>query len=241
MKIEIDNLSKSYTGEHDVLNNIDFEDNVRTLAVIGRSGCGKSTLLKIFGGLLNPSSGTVSLDGTAVDESPEYRRKVGFVFQQAGLFSHLTAIRNITLPLVKVHGMSEIDAKTRAEELLATFGLLEQADKLPHQLSGGQQQRISIARAVAPKPRILLLDEPTSSLDPEYTGEVLNMVQSLANEDLSFIIATHEMGFALHCCEKVAFMENGNIAEYGDSKEIFTNPRTEQLKQFLSKLLQWKV
>jgi len=146
-----------------------------------------------------------------------------------------------TLPLTKVHGLSKEQAETRAHELLERFGLTDEADKKPSQLSGGQQQRIAIARAVAPKPKMLLLDEPTSSLDPEYTTEVLNMIQELKKENLSFIIATHEMGFALHACDKVAFLCEGRIVEYGLSKEVFMKPETSELKLFLSKLLEWKV
>ncbi len=239
MKIKIDNLTKTY--DYNVLNKLNIDDDVNTLALIGRSGCGKSTLLRILGGLEPKSSGKIYIDDIEVDETVEYRRKIGFVFQQAGLFSHLSAIENITLPLIKVHNHTQKDAQDIAMDLLKRFGLEKEAKKRPIQLSGGQKQRISIARAVAPKPKILFLDEPTSALDPEYTAEVLNMVNELKDEDLSFIIATHEMGFALHSCQKVAFMDEGKILEYGESKQIFSNPQTEQLKTFLSKLLKWKV
>ncbi len=239
MKIEIKNLSKTF--DRLVLDNVSLEDEVKTLALIGRSGCGKSTLLRILGGLIAQSSGTAFLDGVATSDSAEYRRKIGFVFQHAGLFSHLSAIENITLPLIKVHGISEKEAKNRASELLERFGLSQESEKLPSQLSGGQKQRVSIARAVAPKPKILLLDEPTSALDPEYTTEVLNVINELKSEDLSFIIATHEMGFALHSCEKLLFMDNSRIAEYGESAKLFENPQTAELKTFLSNILQWKI
>ncbi len=239
MKIEINNLSKSF--DRHVLDNVNLTDEVKTLALIGRSGCGKSTLLRILGGLIAQSSGTALLDGVAVSDSAEYRRKIGFVFQHAGLFSHLSAIENITLPLIKVHNLFENEANSRAMELLERFGLALEANKLPSQLSGGQKQRVSIARAVAPKPKILLLDEPTSALDPEYTTEVLNVINELKSEDLSFIIATHEMGFALHSCEKLAFMDESKISEYGESKVLFNNPQTDELKTFLSNILQWKM
>ncbi len=239
MRIEIEDLKKSYDG--DVLSGITLNDDVKTLAVIGRSGCGKSTLLRIMGGLVEKTSGRVCLDGLEVADTSAYRRNIGFVFQQSGLFSHLCAMDNITLPLIKVHGMSKQQATERAGELLERFGLCAEAAKRPAELSGGQKQRIAIARAVAPKPRILLLDEPTSALDPSYTTEVLEVINELRGEDLSFVIATHEMGFALHSCEKVAFMDGGVIVEYGDSKKMFSDPQTSELKQFLARLLQWRV
>ncbi len=239
MKIEINGLSKSF--DEDVLKDINLSDEVSTLAIIGRSGCGKSTLLRILGGLIDANEGEVYLDSMKVADSPEYRKQIGFVFQQGGLFSHLTARKNITLPLQQVHEISAEESDARASELLERFGLTSEADKLPSQMSGGQKQRVAIARAIAPKPKVLLLDEPTSALDPEYTIEVLNIINELKKENLSFIIATHEMGFALHTCEKVAFMHQGSIREYGASNEIFANPQTPQLQGFLSKLLQWSV
>ena len=241
MRIEMKNLCKEFDSKTAVLKNIDFCDDINTVALIGSSGCGKSTLLRIIGGLIPATSGEVFLDGEIAADNERYRRKIGFVFQQGGLFSHLSAEDNIILPLIKAHGFSIEQARLRAEELLSRFGLIKEAQKRPSQLSGGQKQRISIARAVAPKPKLLLLDEPTSALDPEYTTDVLGMIKELGEENLSFIIATHEMGFALHACEKVAFLDQGKIAEYGESKEVFKNPKTEKLSGFLSKLLEWKV
>ena len=241
MRIEIKNLRKYFDGKNMALRDINYQGDVETLALIGRSGCGKSTFLRILGGLIPASSGLVSLDGEIAADSENYRKRIGFVFQQGGLFLHLSAIENITLPLVQVHGLTKEQAKARAEELLSRFGLTDEADKKPAQLSGGQRQRISIARAVAPKPKMLLLDEPTSALDPEYTTEVLDMIRELKDEKLSFIIATHEMGFALHACDKIAFMSDGCILESGESKDVFAEPKTEELKEFLSKLLEWKV
>ena len=241
MRLEIKNLYKTFDGQIYVLDNICFYDEFKTLALIGRSGCGKSTLLRILGGLIPASGGWAALDGETAEDCENYRKKIGFVFQQGGLFSHLSARENIILPLLKVHGFSIEQAHARAHNLLSRFGLNDEADKKPSQLSGGQKQRISIARAVAPKPGILLLDEPTSSLDPEYTTEVLNMIRELKDENLSFIIATHEMGFALHACDKAAFLSGGKILEYGASEEVFMHPETRELKGFLSKLLTWKV
>ncbi|MCL1896548.1 MAG: ATP-binding cassette domain-containing protein [Clostridiales bacterium] len=241
MRIEIRDLHKSFDGATEVLKDIALCDDIKALAVIGSSGCGKSTLLRIIGGLIPATSGEVLLDGEPAADNERYRRGIGFVFQQGGLFSHLSAEDNIVLPLVKAHGFTAEEASERARGLLFRFGLEKEAGKRPLQLSGGQKQRISIARAVAPKPKLLLLDEPTSALDPEYTTDVLGMVKELGEEGLSFIIATHEMGFALHACDKVAFLDQGKIAEYGESKEVFKSPRTEKLGVFLSKLLEWKV
>ncbi len=240
MKIKINNLSKRFDENKVVLKNINLKEECGTLALIGRSGCGKSTLLRMMGGLISPSQGEVFLNQEKAIEHEEYRKKIGFVFQQGGLFRHLTGKENITLPLVKVHGLSVEEADKRAEELLARFGLEKESYKKPAQLSGGQQQRIAIARAVAPRPEILLLDEPTSALDPEYTNEVLDMIEELKNDGVSFVIATHEMGFARHACEKVAFLHEGNILEFDDSEKIFQEPKTKELKQFLDKLLEWK-
>ena len=241
MRIEARGLCKTFDGRRMVLEGIDFTDDIGALALIGRSGCGKSTFLRILGGLIPASGGACFLDGEEAIDNEAYRKKTGFVFQQGGLFSHMTAIDNITLPLIKVHGLSVEQALANANALLSRFGLESEADKRPAQLSGGQKQRISIARAVAPKPKMLLLDEPTSALDPEYTTEVLNMIRELKDERLSFIIATHEMGFAYHACDKVLFLNEGRIWEYGESKELFAAPKTPELKEFLSKLLEWRV
>jgi len=241
MRLDIKGLSKTFDEKSVALKDIDYQDDIETLALIGRSGCGKSTFLRILGGLIPASQGIVLLNGEAAAETVEYRKNMGFVFQQGGLFFHLSAIENITLPLEKVHGLSKEQARERALTLLERFGLTNESDKLPAQLSGGQKQRISIARAVASKPKILLLDEPTSALDPEYTTEVLNMIRELKDERLSFIIATHEMGFAYHACDKLIFMNEGSILESGESKDVFAEPKTKELKDFLSNLLEWKV
>ncbi|MCL1790310.1 MAG: ATP-binding cassette domain-containing protein [Peptococcaceae bacterium] len=241
MRLEIRHLSKTFDGNRYVLQGIEFNDEVKTMALIGRSGCGKSTLLRILGGLIPASEGTADLGGDRAVDHETYRKKVGFVFQHGGLFSHLSARDNIMLPLVKVHGVAGEQARERTETLLERFGLTQEGDKKPAQLSGGQKQRIAIARAVAPKPGMLLLDEPTSSLDPEYTTEVLNMIRELKEENLSFIVATHEMGFALHACDKVAFLCEGRVLEYGNSEEVFRAPETTELQGFLSKLLEWRV
>ena len=246
MKLELKGLYKQFDGQKEpVLRDISFSDEIHTLAIIGPSGGGKSTLLRIFGGLLLPSSGQVWVDGSRVPEKEEplqkYRREIGFVFQHGGLFRHMTARENITVPLVQVHGYSSEEAERRAQELLDRFGLGQDGDKRPAQLSGGQQQRVSIARAIAAKPKFLLLDEPTSALDPEYTNEVLDSIHELKNEGMEMVIVTHEMGFARHACEKIAFLCEGKLMEYGSSEELFRAPKTPQLQRFLGKLLEWNV
>lgn len=245
MKIELKALSKSYDSGAEVLNAIDFCDDIHTLAIIGPSGGGKSTLLRMIGGLIPKSSGEILVDGVPVPKGEaglqKYRKEIGFVFQQGGLFWHMTAMENISVPLEQVHGFSRESARQRAMELLRRFGLEDDGGKKPAALSGGQLQRVSIARAVAARPKILLLDEPTSALDPEYTTEVLDIVNELKNEGMDFIIVTHEMGFARHACEKAAFLCNGRLMEYGRSDELFAAPKTPQLQAFLSKLLEWNV
>lgn len=245
MKIEFQGLTKQFDNNRVILNPMDFSDDIHTLAIIGPSGGGKSTLLRILGGLILPTAGQLMVDGKKVPSDEvslqKYRRELGFVFQQGGLFRHLSAFENITLPLCQVHGYTRQEAEKRAAELLERFGLSGDGHKKPSALSGGQQQRVAIARAVAAKPRLLLLDEPTSALDPEYTTEVLDVVNELKNEGMDFIIVTHEMGFARHACDKAAFLCEGSLMEYGDSASLFARPKTGQLERFLGKLLEWNV
>ncbi len=245
MNIKIEHLYKSFNTKESVLDNIQLDDDIDALAIVGPSGCGKSTLLRIIGGLITPTSGQIQLDDMALPKTEkariEYRKKIGFVFQQGGLFSHLTALDNIVLPLVEVHNWSKSDAVEHAHTLLKRLGLEEHAGKRPYALSGGQRQRIAIARAIAPKPKLLLLDEPTSALDPEYTTEVLDVVKELKNDGIDFIIVTHQMGFARHACSKLAFIYEGKLLEYGASEQLFKEQKSAQFKQFLSKLLEWKV
>lgn len=245
MKVKFQNLSKQYEPGQIVLNPMDFEDEVHTLAIIGPSGGGKSTLLRILGGLIAPTDGRLWIDGEEIIQNEtallQYRKKIGFVFQQGGLFRHMTARDNIAVPLEQVHGYSRAESFDRAMELLERFGLKEDMGKKPAALSGGQQQRVAIARAVAARPKLLLLDEPTSALDPEYTTEVLDVIRELKEEGMRFIIVTHEMGFARHACDKAAFLCEGSLMEYGESAQLFAHPETEQLKRFLGKLLEWNV
>lgn len=245
MKLKIKDLYKSFDNKVEVLKGINVEQDVSTLAIIGPSGCGKSTILKIIGGLLDFEAGEIIVDdlqlGHTEKELHQYRKNIGFVFQQSGLFKQLKVLDNIALPLKVVHGYTKEAAKERAMELLTRFGLKDSAQKMPAMLSGGEKQRVAIVRAIAPKPKILLLDEPTSALDPEYTNEVLDVLSELENSGVKFIIVTHEMGFARYACRDVMFMNDGKIIESGKSEDLFTNPKTEELKKFLSKLLEWKV
>ncbi|MEG1346110.1 MAG: ATP-binding cassette domain-containing protein, partial [Acidaminococcaceae bacterium] len=199
----------------------------------------------IIAGLLSPTAGRLWLEEKEVlfheATLATHRKSIGFVFQQNGLFRHWTARENILRPLILVHNYSYSAAQTRTEELLSRFGLTTEAEKKPHALSGGQQQRVAIARAIAAKPQLLLLDEPTSALDPEYTNEVLDIIDELKSEGLDFIIVTHEMGFARHACDKIGFLAEGKLLEYGDSNTIFTAPQTPQLQKFLGKMLEWHI
>ncbi|MCL2321373.1 MAG: ATP-binding cassette domain-containing protein [Oscillospiraceae bacterium] len=245
MNIKIQGLSKRFARDNYVIKKIDFFDNVHSLAVIGPSGGGKSTLLRMLGGLIIPTDGEIYFDEEEIifkeRELQKYRKKIGFVFQQGGLFSHMSAFDNIMVPLINVHGYEIKKAKERTLELLERFGLSSDGYKKPAHLSGGQQQRVAIARAIAAKPKLLLLDEPTSALDPEYTTEVLDVIEELKEDGIDFIIVTHEMGFARHACETVAFLYGGELLEYGMSSEVFSKPRTKELEFFLSRLLEWNV
>lgn len=244
MKIELKGITKVFRDEV-VLKDVDFNDDFDSLAIIGPSGGGKSTLLRILGGLLLPDRGEMYVDGRIINFNKNflesYRRDIGFVFQTKGLFEHLTAMENVTLPLIHTFGIKKISAVETANKLFDRFGLSEDKYKYPSQLSGGQNQRIAIARAIAINPKLLLLDEPTSALDPEYTSEVLSMLGELQNDGIKTVIVTHEMGFAKNACEKAVFLANSQIIESGTSQEIFGNPQSDELKNFLNKILEWKI
>ena len=236
MKLEISYLTKSFAADAPVLSDISFSAETSSLALIGSSGGGKSTLLRIIGGLISAETGTVTVNGRTLGHNERalagWRRSIGFVFQQGSLFKHMTALENVALPLREVHGVQKEEAEHRAMELLTRL-------KRPAELSGGQQQRAAIARALAPNPGLLLLDEPTSALDPEYTSEVLDVVDELRAEGVEFIIVTHEMGFARRACETTAFLYQGKILEAGLSAELFERPKTAELKKFLGRILEW--
>ena len=243
MKLSFRGLTKSF-GSHRAVDGISIcFENVHTLALIGPSGGGKSTLLRMVGGLEIPSEGSLEINGEPVlferEALQEHRRTIGFVFQAFNLFPHLSALRNITLPLEKVHGFSPAGARETAFEALRRFRLDQHAQKRPAELSGGQKQRIAIARAIAIKPRLLLFDEPTSALDPEMTAEVLDIIGELKNEGRDFLLVTHEMGFARTVADQVAFLADGKIVESGPAAQVFDAPRTSACRDFLARVLKY--
>jgi polar amino acid transport system ATP-binding protein len=243
MQLALNSLTKSF-ADHRVLDDltVDFGD-LRSLALIGPSGGGKSTLLRIIAGLETPDTGTFTFNGDPVqfDEPSlrEHRRHLGVVFQAFNLFPHLTALANITLPLEKVHGLDPSHAKDLADESLRRFGLADHGHKKPAELSGGQKQRVAIARAIAIKPRMLLFDEPTSALDPEMTAEVLEVIEELKNEGRDFLLVTHEMGFARHVADRVAFLAAGKIVEHAPAEQLFSQPQSQECRDFLARILRY--
>jgi len=243
MRLEIRGISKRY-GDHFALNDIGLSiPEIRTVALLGPSGSGKSTLLRIIAGLETPDAGEIYLNGDRLLCTEQYllqhRRGIGTVFQSLNLFPHLTALRNISLPLEKVHGYSAEEAESFAMQLLARFQLSDHAHKKPAQLSGGQKQRVAIARAVAIKPRLLLLDEPTSALDPEMTVEVLDLISELRQEGRPLLLVTHEIGFARKVADQVVFLHGGRILESGAADQMFERPASEEMKLFLDKVLRY--
>jgi polar amino acid transport system ATP-binding protein len=243
MKLSLQNVVKRF-GTHTVIDQISLElDGVHCLALIGPSGGGKSTLLRIVAGLEYPTSGTVVLNDKAIEYNDQallrHRRSIGTVFQAFNLFPHMTALKNITLPLEKVHGKSPDEARELAEGTLRRFQLLNHAYKRPAELSGGQRQRVAIARAIAIKPQVVLLDEPTSALDPEMTAEVLELIEELKREGRDLLLVTHEMGFARTLADRVALLANGRIEEIGPPEQIFGAPTSEVTKGFLSRVLKY--
>lgn len=243
MKLEAASLVKTY-GRTRALDGLSLSiRDSRVLVLIGPSGGGKSTLLRVLGGLETADEGQVAVNDFTLISDPAalqaYRRKNGFLFQQFNLFPHLTALRNISLPLEKVHGHPPLEARSMAEQALERFGLRDHSHKLPAQLSGGQQQRVGIARAVARKPDVLFLDEPTSALDPEMTAEVLELIQELAEAGQDIILSTHEMGFAKAVADQVAFVSSGRIEEACCPAELFGAPRSSVCQRFLSKVMRY--
>ncbi len=243
MKLEVTDLTKCY-GKTRALDGLSLPvASSRVLVLIGPSGGGKSTLLRVLGGLETADAGSVRINSHVLSQDPAvlqaYRRKNGFLFQQFNLFPHLTAIRNISLPLEKVHGHTPAKARKIADQALDRFGLLDHADKLPAQLSGGQQQRVGIARAVAHQPELLFLDEPTSALDPEMTAEVLELIQELAEAGQDIILSTHEMGFARAVADQVAFVAAGKIEELAPPAELFGTPNSALCQRFLSRVMRY--
>jgi polar amino acid transport system ATP-binding protein len=251
--LSVRDLRKSY-GDREILKGISFDLMAgETLVLIGPSGSGKTTVLRCLNHLETPSGGEITLagdtvGGSYVGEAARWepmsetklalqRRKFGFVFQRFNLFPHLTALRNVAIGPRKVLGLSKAAAEARAAEQLARVSLADHMDKLPSQLSGGQQQRVAIARALAMEPRLILFDEPTSALDPELVHEVLDVMGALAREGMTMIVVTHEMSFARQVADRLIFMADGNIVEEGPPEDIFSAPREEKTKRFLTHVL----
>jgi polar amino acid transport system ATP-binding protein len=243
LKLNISNLSKRF-GAHQALDSLSlaFEDT-HSLVLIGPSGGGKTTLLRVLAGLEIPDAGNVELNGDTIqfEESDllRHRRTVGVVFQAFNLFPHFTALENIVLPLEKVHNRTPTQARELALQLLRRFQLDAHANKKPAALSGGQRQRVAIARAIAIKPRVVLFDEPTSALDPEMTAEVLGTIEQLRDEGTDLILVTHEMGFARMAADRVAFLADGRVLEFGETKAVFDAPKTEECRRFLGTVLKY--
>lgn len=240
--ISVENLCKSF-GDLEILKGI--TENIEKgekVVIIGPSGSGKSTFLRCLNLLEKPTSGSIIFEGTDITHSSEkelnlMRQKMGMVFQHFNLFANLSIINNITLAPVKLKLMTKEEAEAKAEELLKKVGLLDKAYNYPSQLSGGQKQRIAIARSLAMNPDVMLFDEPTSALDPEMVGEVLNIMTELADDGMTMVVVTHEMGFAREVASRVMFMADGVIMEQNPPKEFFENPHNSRLKEFLSKVL----
>ena len=239
--IDVRNLHKSF-GDHEVLAGVNEHiEKGEKVVIIGPSGSGKSTFLRCLNLLEEPTSGDIIFEGQNITSQKTdiniIRRKMGMVFQQFNLFPHLTVRENIKLAPVKLGVMDHVAADVRAMELLERVGLPDKADSYPIQLSGGQQQRIAIARALAMNPDVMLFDEPTSALDPEMVGEVLEIMKELADDGMTMVVVTHEMGFAREVGTRVLFMDGGNIVEQNEPREFFANPQNPRLQDFLSKVL----
>ena len=239
--IDVKNLSKSF-GDHLVLN--DISEHIHSgeqVVVIGPSGSGKSTFLRCLNLLETPTKGSITFNGVEITDPKvkidELRRQMGMVFQHFNLFPNMTILKNITLAPVRTGLMNQAEAEKTAMELLKVVGLEDKAGAYPAQLSGGQKQRIAIVRALAMKPKVMLFDEPTSALDPEMVGEVLDVMRRLAEQGMTMVVVTHEMGFAREVATRVLFMADGIIMEQNEPKALFGDPQCERLKSFLAKVL----
>ncbi|BAP85854.1 ABC transporter ATP-binding protein [Paucilactobacillus hokkaidonensis JCM 18461] len=241
--IEVNKLQKDFGGNAVLKDITEDVKKGEVICVIGPSGAGKSTFLRCLNLLEQPTGGQVMFKGTdltTLDEKHvnELREKMGMVFQSFNLFPNMTVIENLKLAPVKVKHLSDDEATKVAKDLLDKVGLAEKADAYPTSLSGGQQQRVAIARALAMNPEVMLFDEPTSALDPEMVGEVLKVMQDLANDGMTMVVVTHEMGFAKSVADKIWFMADGYIQESAQPDEFFNNPKTDRAKDFLEKVLQ---
>lgn len=240
--IVIDNVTKHFGKVHAV-NNVSLNiASGEVVVIVGPSGSGKSTLLRCINHLETPTAGQVWVDGVNLEQNGQninaIRREIGMVFQQFNLFPHLTALENITVAQTVVRKRKKQEAIDIAHKQLVRVGIPEKADVYPGQLSGGQQQRVAIARALAMNPRVMLFDEPTSALDPEMIKEVLDVMLSLAEDGMTMVVVTHEMGFARNAADRVVFMDEGSIVEVAAPDALFNNPQHERTKLFLSKILQ---
>jgi ABC-type polar amino acid transport system ATPase subunit len=239
--VELAGVRKSF-GDQLVLNEIDLRiERGEAIVVAGPSGSGKSTMLRCINGLETIDAGTITFDEHRIDTAgrglAKLRTQIGMVFQQFNLFPHMTVERNITLAPIKAKGLPEADAKQKARELLERVGIPEKAGSYPADLSGGQQQRVAIARALAMEPKLMLFDEPTSALDPEMIREVLDVMRDLARSGLTMVVVTHEMGFAREVCDRLVFIDEGEIVEQGPPEEFFTSARSERAKEFVDKII----
>lgn len=239
--IEVKNLKKCY-GENEVLKKVNLKINKsEVLCVIGPSGSGKSTFLRCINGLEKVTEGEILVEGQNIAGKniniDKLREKIGMVFQNFNLFPHLTVLKNLTLAPVKLNKMSKEDAEKKALFLLNKVGLKEKAEEYPDRLSGGQKQRVAIARALVMEPDLMLFDEPTSALDPEMVGEVLNVMKELAEEGMTMIVVTHEMGFAREVSDRVIFMADGYVLEDDKPENLFSNPKNSRTRDFLDKVL----
>ena len=240
--IHVENLQKHYKGEIHALDGVDCDiSKGEVVVIIGPSGSGKSTFLRSLNLMEFPSGGNIYVNGAdilAKDANVDlHRQKMCMVFQHFNLFPHMTVLRNMTLAPMKLLNKTKEEAEAKAKVLLERVGLANRADAYPSQLSGGQKQRIAIVRALMMEPEVMLFDEPTSALDPEMVGEVLEVMKELANEGMTMVVVTHEMGFAREVGNRVLFMDEGKIVEQGTPAEIFGNPQHPRLRDFLSKVL----
>ena len=241
--IQVKDLQKYYKGgKIKALDGVSVDVNKGdVMVVIGPSGSGKSTFLRCLNLLEIPTGGQIFLDGTDITDKSNninlHRQKMGMVFQHFNLFPHMTIMKNMTLAPVKLKKMTEAQAIEKAQGLLDRVGLGDRGDSYPSQLSGGQKQRIAIVRALMMEPEIMLFDEPTSALDPEMIGEVLDVMKELADQGMTMVVVTHEMGFAREVATRVLFMAGGQLIEQGTPEELFDNPKSDRLKDFLSKVL----
>ncbi|AUJ30507.1 glutamine ABC transporter ATP-binding protein [Liquorilactobacillus hordei] len=240
--LKVDKLDKIF-NEHKVLDDINLTvERGDVIAIIGPSGAGKSTFLRCLINLEQRDSGSVNIDGIELVQDDKkcidkVQEKMGMVFQNFNLFPHMSVLKNVMIAPIRVKKADKKETEEKARALLEKVGLSDRVDYYPSQLSGGQQQRVAIARALAMSPELMLFDEPTSALDPELVGEVLKVMKNLADEGMTMVVVTHEMGFAREVANKVIFMENGKIIENGTPKEIFYAPKTERTKKFLEKVI----